>query len=312
MMSIKKKIKQMLPERLIYVYECLKKIPQYILSIMNESENEFPNIKFLDDKATVDRIIMQGMSLSRFGDGEFMWMSGERLDSFQEYSEQFAEDLRMAFQSQNPKLLIGIPHGIFDSKECNLYAKMHWKIIKQKFLLNLEKFVDIERVYCNASITRPYIDYKKVGFSEEAFKNLKRIWENRDIVIIEGKQTKLGMGNDLFDNALSIKRILCPSVNAYSKIEEIKSSIRKNVDKETMILGALGPTASILAVQLADEGYQFVDIGHIDVEYMWYLKKTILRVPIEGKYVNESGEKECSDFYEYDKKYLNSIMDEVL
>lgn len=311
-MTIKKKIKQMLPDRFLYGYECLKKIPKYIVAIIKGTKKDFPDIRFMEDKETVDKIITQGMSLSRFGDGEFMWMSGERLDSFQDYTEQLAEDLRNSFQSRNPKLLIGIPYGIFNSKECNLYAKMHWKIIKQDFLVKLEKFVDFNRVYCNASITRPYIDYKRYEFSEKAFKNLTRIWDGRDIVIVEGERTKLGMGNDLFDNALSIKRILCPAINAYNKIDEIKKSIRKNVNKETMILGALGPTASILAAQLTEEGYQFIDIGHIDIEYMWYLKKVLLRVPIEGKYVNESGSKECSCFYDCDKKYIDSIIDKII
>ena len=80
----------------------------------------------------------------------------------------------------------------------------------------------------------------------------------------------------------------------------------------TLILGALGPTASILASQLCDEGYQFVDIGHVDVEYMWYLRHAILRETIEGKYVNESGVKTCSDVYDNDSTYINSIIDRVL
>ena len=120
------------------------------------------------------------------------------------------------------------------------------------------------------------------------------------------------MGNDLFDNATSIKRIICPAENAYSKLEAIKSSIRLNVEKDTLILGALGPTASILASQLCDEGYQFVDIGHVDVEYMWYLRHAILRETIEGKYVNESGVRTCSNLYDKDMGYQSSIIDKVL
>ena len=116
----------------------------------------------------------------------------------------------------------------------------------------------------------------------------------------------------MFENALSIKRILCPAENAYYKMDEIKASIRKNVEKDTLILGALGPTASILAHHLTEEGYQFVDIGHVDIEYMWYLKKEILRTPIEGKYVNESGEKGCSGFYDCDDNYLDSIIDRIM
>ena len=52
-----------------------------------------------------------------------------------------------------------------------------------------------------------------------------------------GRETHF-MGNDLFDNATSIKRIICPAENAYSKLEAIKSSIRLNVEKDTLILGA--------------------------------------------------------------------------
>lgn len=312
MLLDKKKFKKMLPERFVYAYECLRKFPKYLLTKIKLRKLAIPNVKFMDDSTTVNKIVDQGMSLSRFGDGEIMWMSGEKLGWFQEYSEEFAEDLRKAFQSKNSNLLIGIPYGIFDSKQCNLYAKMYWGIIKHDFLTKILRYIDFDRIYCNASITRPYIDYKKREYSDNAFRNLKRIWDKRHIVIIEGERTKLGMGNDLFNNTLSIRRIICPSENAYAKLAEIKTTIRKHVSKDIMMLGALGPTASILAAQLAEEGYQFIDIGHVDVEYMWYLNKSIIRVPIEGKHVNESGEKQCSNYYDYDKMYLDSIIEKIV
>ena len=37
---------------------------------------------------------------------------------------------------------------------------------------------------------------------------MKGIWEGRDIIFIEGEKSRLGVGNDLFDNAQSIHRIL--------------------------------------------------------------------------------------------------------
>ena len=65
---------------------------------------------------------------------------------------------------------------------------------------------------------------------------LKKIWEQRDVVIIEGEKTRLGVGNELFDNIIkSIQRILCPSVNAffiYNKI--LKESLK--IDKNFLIL----------------------------------------------------------------------------
>ena len=35
-------------------------------------------------------------------------------------------------------------------------------------------------------------------------------------------------------------------------------------------------------------GYQSLDIGHLDIEYEWYLRKSLDRVSIENKYVNEA------------------------
>lgn len=312
MFDFKKKIKFFLPDKIVYLYYVVKLLPQYIKTIIKTRGDVFEDIKFYTDKQTVDMIINERKSLSRYGDGEFIWMTGEKLNSYQQYSERFSEDLRKAFQSKNPQLLIGIPQGIFDSSKCNIYAKMHWRIIKSSFYSRLTKYINFNKIYCNASITRPYIDYSDREFSHQNFLNLKRIWDQKDIVFVEGEKTKLGIGNDLFDNAKSIKRIICPSVNAYEKLDEIKNAIIQNVNNSQIILTALGPTASILAAHMCDLGYHIIDIGHIDIEYSWYLKKSILRDEVPGKYVNESGTKYCSDIYDNDKKYLDSILVKVL
>lgn len=307
--SIKKKIKNMMPDRCMYMYSILQKLPAYVKACYVSRNEKYPSIKFYDDKETIEKIVNEGNSLSRFGDGEFMWMSGEGHASFQDYSKELGIALIKAFQSKNEKLLVGIPYGIFHSEKCNLYAKMHWKIIKSSFFSRLIEYADLNRTYCNASITRPYIDYHDMEYSKDCFDNLKKIWNNRDIVIVEGEKTKLGLGNDLFNNAKSIKRIICPAENAFEKRSIISQSIKKHVSKNYLILAALGPTASILAAELVEEEYQIVDIGHIDVEYMWFLNQSILREPIEGKYVNESGILNCSNKYDNEETYRKSIID---
>lgn len=309
-MNLKRKIKRVLPKRILYIYSVVKDYPANLKA--KRKQVQLPNINFYSNEETVKLIVENRKSLSRFGDGEFMWMAGESIPSFQEYSPEFAQTLINAFRSENDQLLIGIPYGIFNASKCNLSARMHWEIIKSDFAPRIKLFVNEQRKYCDASITRPYIDYNNRDFSQQIFDLLKCIWNDRNIVIVEGEKTKLGMGNDLLNNAKSVKRILCPAENAYSKLEEIKKSIRNNVSKDTLILGALGPTASILAAQLCDEGYQFVDIGHVDVEYMWFRNHAISRETIEGKYVNESGVKTCSNLYDKDESYIKSIIDRIL
>ena len=81
----------------------------------------------------------------------------------------------------------------------------------------------------------------------------------------------MGVNNDLFDNVKSIKRILCPIVNAFNIYEKILQEALK-IKKNKLILLALGPTASVLAYDLYHAGYQVLDIGHMDIEYEWFLR----------------------------------------
>ena len=137
-------------------------------------------------------------------------------------------------------------------------------------------------------------------------KHLKKIWNGRDLCIIEGTQSRLGVGNDLFSNSNSIVRILCPALSAFSKYEEILSAA-KNISKDKLVLIALGQTATVLAYDLAENGYQAIDIGHIDVEYEWFLMKAKEKVALPNKFVNEvdDGRKFTR---EQDSSYLKEII----
>ena len=140
---------------------------------------------------------------------------------------------------------------------------------------------------------------------------LKTIWEGKKILLVEGFLTKLGLGNDLFSNSLSVRRIECPPRNAFAKYDQIKKSILKNIKKDEVVLLALGPTASVLSADLCcNHNIRAIDIGHVDVVYMWFLNKAKTKYNIEGKYVNEANEQSATIKYFYDKeKYQKEIID---
>lgn len=89
----------------------------------------------------------------------------------------------------------------------------------------------------------------------------------------------------MFDNCKSIQRILCPAINAFSKDDEIEI---KKQDASKLILIALGSTATVLAYDLCIEDYQAIDIGHIDIEYEWFLQGVTEVTPVKNKYVDEN------------------------
>ena len=49
----------------------------------------------------------------------------------------------------------------------------------------------------------------------------------------------------------------------------------------------LGPTAKVLACDLAFEGYWALDIGHIDSEYEWYKMGAMQKVKFKNKHAAE-------------------------
>ena len=76
-MTWKKKIKKLLPDKIVYGYEVIRTAPEYLKALKVKSQ--IPEIKFYSDEETVSLIVKERKSLSRFGDGEFMWMSGESM-----------------------------------------------------------------------------------------------------------------------------------------------------------------------------------------------------------------------------------------
>lgn len=238
--------------------------------------------KIMSVKATIDVIAEQGKSIARFGDGEFGIIYGIQRWRFQKNSEKLAYRLKEVLQSQEDCCMVGLSDWYgelsgWGSKEVNA-ARFYLtpEVREQHYAL-----LNPHRIYANARISR--------SAKEEDFIELKRIWEGRDCIFVEGFQTRMGVGNDLFDNACSIARILCPAENAFDHYEEIYHEVLKQ-PKNRLILIALGPTASVLAYDLALQGYQAVDIGHADLCYEWMRRGDINHGKVYGKYSNEAPE----------------------
>lgn len=270
-------------------------------------------VKIMNVQETLNYLMDKKCSISRYGDGEFKLMVDEQSLRFQPYSDELRNKLIDTMKNRPDDLLICVPHAFNNVYEYNDRAQQFWKNWRW---FHLPEVVQKLREYCgsnyqfgNTLITRPYIDYRGSKNAEMVFPLLKKIWDGREILIVEGAETRLGIGNDLFDNAKSIKRILAPNKNAFSVYDKLITAVKENYSGELILL-ALGPTATVLAGDLCREGMQAIDVGHVDIEYEWFLSKTEDKIQIKGKYVNEvlvdSEIPECMD-----KKYVSEILAEV-
>ena len=137
----------------------------------------------------------------------------------------------------------------------------------------------------------------------------KTIWNNRNILIIEGEKTRLGIGNGLFNNAKSIKRIICPAENAFNVYEKIIGYIMNlKLEKSTLILISLGPTSTVLIYDIIKLGNQCIDFGHFDIEYEYYLRNATKKIRIPYKYVNEVSGGSLNITRIFDKNYFKQII----
>ena len=237
---------------------------------------------------TLDYIIENKVSISRFGDGEYKWMFNEKQTSFQNQNEDMRKELISTYHNENSDLLLCISDCFSDLSKYKVSVRKFWSMYMMTHRNKIRQISNKNYKYGNLSVTRFYIDYLNTDHVPSLMKKWKSIWKDKNIVIVEGELTRLGVGNDLFDSSKTIKRIIAPAKNAYDKSEEILDYIVKNIDKNDLILLALGPTATILAAKLSHFGYQALDVGHIDVEYEWYLQGAKSKTPIKYKYVNEA------------------------
>ncbi len=278
----------------------------YIWRVYITKNKNAPKILSLEE--TIDIIIANELSAIRFGDGEMSLIENEQLN-FQQTNSQLSYKLRAILQIHTPALLICIP-GIWG--KLNGYTKVsYWFILHHLFRHGhvWRGLLSSNQTYGDAYITRPYLGYKDKSHSGSIFKKLFSIWAGKKVVLIEGKKSRLGVGNDMFNNVQSLKRILCPAENAYTKYAEIMTEALK-IPKDSLVLLSVGPTAKVLAYDLFMAGYRVIDIGHIDMEYEMFLRSSSTLVKVPYKYFNEINELNPQDCL--DDTYLSQIIAKVV
>ena len=273
--------------------------------------SQFHKVKIKSLSETLDDITLHKKSISRYGDGEFRSMLNKGNGAFQPQSSELSRRLKEVLSSDLENLIIGLPGPLCSVKTESLGAKYFWLRFINLYGNLISEYLSAERVYGNAGISRFYLGLKDKRLSVQILEKLKKIWDRKEILIIEGEFSRMGVGNDLFENAASLSRLICPAENAFAKYDEILKAAKK-YGKDRLILIALGPTATVLSYDLAKSGYWAIDIGHIDVEYMWMLSKAQTKIPIKGRYIVElKGERDLEIPEAHRDHYYNSIIETI-
>ena len=236
------------------------------------------------------RLVSEGKSIGRLGDGEFAAIAGEKRGNFQDVSAKLGEKIKDTLDSDDEDFLVGL-NPTFYSNLLDL-PEAAANGVRAYMVPNVRRFhaslLKKDKLYADALMCEIY--------SENDVSEIKQIWNNKDVVFIEGRYTRIGVGNNLFDNCKSIERILAPSQNAFDRYDDIMAEALKQ-SKDKLILLALGPTATALSYDLFKEGYHTVDIGHLDLRYEQFIRnlKLLYSVDIPYKYCNKDEVGELRD-----------------
>lgn len=270
--------------------------------------------KIIDVDRTAEILQKEKKSLARFGDNEFALISGQIRTNYQKADSILGKRLKEVIHAQEDNLLIAIAN---DYGRLDQYTDQAAEDIRSYMSRDVRKqhmeLLDLNREYYDAFVSRPYMIYRDKSKAGKRFEDIQKIWDGQDVLVVEGEYTRFGVGNDLLDHAATVSRILVPSKNAFSKYDEILSEVRRQ-GRDKLILAILGPTATVLAYDLAREGYWIIDIGQLDVEYEWYLRGVEERCDIPYKTVSEVmqyGEILSDENEDYIRRYQSEVIAKI-
>ena len=196
------------------------------------------------------RRVCAGASIARYGDGELKMAAHNTGIKSQAASAKLSARLR-AILKESGDCLVGIPNvrGVLESHESCDQKIQHWT----KYLSFWQHLSP--RAYVSAFISRPdsapWID------TDAYWAMVESLWVGHDVTVVGGSGKSL-KPEDL-DGAGEVRHIPCPRQHAWAEYDEILERI--GTPKRALI--CLGPTATVLAVDLCSRGVHAVDLGHI-------------------------------------------------
>lgn len=264
------------------------------------------NINIMSIEETIAEINEKQVSIIRFGDGEFSIMQGENIDDYQVCEKKLRDGLVEAAMSfEIEKILICMPETLSDLSICNKASQKRWSSNFFKNRKVLDEIITEKYKYGNAFFSRPYMIYVDKSRCDYIFKRIISLFCEKDILIVEGKYSRNGVGNDLFARAKSLERIICPNENAFAKYDEILAEIVR-LGRDKLVLLSIGPSSKPLGLELVKRGYWVIDIGHIDSEYEWFLKRADRKIEIPHKHTAENKDNDIDMCL--DQGYIKSIV----
>lgn len=211
------------------------------------------------ERETLD-LVLSGRSLARYGDGEFTLAEGRSIITQARGDLSLCGRLRGILHGDGTPCLVGIPNIRSATPKSNFWAK---------YLDRGAALLSPQVSYYSSFISRPdsapWID------TDAYWSRLTSLWTGKDVTLVRGHApskhpTKPGrftggislVAADL-TTALSVTEVIGPAEDAWA----VYDAILEQIGTPTTALLCLGPTATVMAVDLCAKGVHAIDLGHV-------------------------------------------------
>lgn len=204
----------------------------------------------LDEFATLEAVVA-GKSIARYGDGELKMAAFDAGIKSQESNPRLSQRLREILH-RSGKCLVGIPNIRSDTPKAD-----HWgKFMRFGHLLT-------DRTYYSAFITRPdsapWID------TPAYWSLLESLWVGQDVTLVRGSGKSFTAERLMAWGARNVTEVQPrPAANgkqqhAWAQYDELL----ERIGRPSRAILCLGPTATVMAVDLCAKGVHAIDAGHL-------------------------------------------------
>ena len=221
-------------------------------------------LHILDFEDTLDLLLERPKSFSRFGDGELAIIAGKSTP-FQEYRRDLAERLKEILRELQDACYVGLDHRYFtppknSTREAKISARMNGKFWRETILAHCNR----KRLYITSAFSCGHTAFD--GDYSAYMEKTRELFRDRELIIFSGRTVFDRIEHDVFEYAASRQHVFADSKNAWSQYGEIMTLARQ-FPKNFTLCFILGQAATVLAYDLAQEGYMAWDIGHLAKEY---------------------------------------------
>lgn len=246
-----------------------EKIDTRIISLFRDKIERFirqyPSV--WTEEETLYYLIEKRASICRFGDGEFKLIVGEAHKSFQDVNADLNRRMLEVLQSDVPNVLI----GVFPVRNFEGLGRV-W----QKFIIRIGdpvlNILDLKRSYPSMGLFRVLPTTNRNDFINRV-KLIKQVWQDRKVLLVTGKGSRFTFEEELFNNTISTEFLYTTAKNAFANYDTIFQQILSYKKEDYLVLLVLGPTATVLAYDLAKYGYQAIDFGQMPTTFRKGKKK---------------------------------------